>query len=172
MPSTNLPEEMVDHCIARINDTHFFIVGNYGINGKMAYLVDTTDSEFIFEKLPNMNADRWRAACGSMTIPRASIDEDDDQLLIVAGGTTSDCGIATSEIFSMKSYNWTEGPNLPRGFARGGMYSDENNPLIMIGGKDVFHDGGCNITSDLMTYKIETNTFELLPAKLDLPRYE
>lgn len=165
IPSTDLPEQMVDHCIARVNDTHLFIVGNYN-NGKMAYLVDTTEDKFIFKKLPDMISNRWRSACGSMT------DEDGDQLLIVAGGTTSDCGIATSEIFSMKKYNWTEGPNLPRGFARGGMYSDDDHPLIMIGGKDVFQDGGCNITSDLMTYQKESNTFELLPAKLDIPRYE
>jgi len=171
IPSVDLPEPMVDHCMARVNDTHLFIVGNFN-NGKMAYLVDTTEDKFIFQKLPDMISNRWRSACGSMTVPKSSLDEDGDQLLIVAGGTTSDCGIATSEIFSMKKYNWTEGPELPRGFARGGMYSDEDHPLIMIGGKDVFHDGGCNITSDLMTYQRESNTFEVLPAKLDLPRYE
>merc|ERR1712150_422491 len=165
--STELPVQMVDHCISRINDTHLFIAGNFN-NGKMVYLVDTTMDEFIFKKLPDMTSDRWRAACGSMIAPKSSTSEDEDQLLIVAGGTTSDFGIATSEIFSMSKYSWTEGPTLPRGFARGGMFSDEDHPLILIGGKDV----NSTITSDMMTYQKESNTFELLPAKLNLPRYE
>jgi len=154
----DLPEEMDAHCMAKINDTHFFIAGS-SFTENTAYLIDTQENDFIYTKLPLMNEYRYGAACGSW------IDEESgDQLLIVAGGNYD--AADTSEIFSMKKYEWVNGPYLPYKVEGGGYFSDQQNPLIMVGGMNGFLK-----ESSLMAYQKETDSFEILPAKLKIGRW-
>ena len=110
-----------------------------------------------------MNVDRRVAACGSFTNPSSFKDGTEETFLIVAGGYNSR---TTTSIYSMTNQRWTPGPNLPRGFVYGGYVSNENHPLILVGGKDENN----NKRNDIMAYDKELNTFEVLPGKLKYAR--
>jgi len=157
--SQELPEDMKDQCMSKINSTHFFIGGTY-YNWRNAYVVNTADDEFVFTQLPTMTQDRQYAACGSFIT-----DEGNDLSIIVAGGAYA-YGLPTSEIFSFKTNEWKNGPTLPRGFGVGGYFSDEQNPLILVGGFDDRGDPQTNV----IHYVKDSNTFELLPANLNIAR--
>ena len=144
--------------MAKINNTHFFIAGS-SFTENTAYLINTEGNEFIYSKLPLMNEYRYGAACGSW------IDEENDDLLLIVAGGASDAA-DTSEIFSMNNDEWSKGPNLPYRVEGGGYISDDQNPLIVIGGMDFPLK-----MSSLMAYQKETNSFEILPAKLEIGRW-
>jgi len=55
---------------------------------------------------------------------------------------------------------------MPRGFMYGGYLSNEEHPLIMIGGVD---ENGNSVTN-IMEYQREFNTIEILPGKLNTAR--
>merc|ERR1711953_185089 len=153
--SSRLPEGMSRTCVAKINDTHLFITGNWYHHPKRAYLVDTSSDTFYFSRLPDMKEFRESAGCGSI----------DGEYLIVAGGFDRKIR-NTTEIFSLKDNEWVDGPVMPRGFWSGGYISDENHPLILAGGDDEIN----YFRDDVMEYVKETNTFEFLPGKLTRPK--
>ena len=156
--SDNLPEEMSLHCMARINNTHLFIAGDS--SDGTAYIVNTDKEHYVFTELPRMNYYHSSAACGTTTNPGSSEDGKEDQLFIVAGGNPPGGNIRT-EIFSTKTNAWKNGPLLPREFGQGGYFSDEEHPLIMVGGK---------YKSDVMAYEKYENLFTYLPGKLNIAR--
>jgi hypothetical protein len=159
-----LPENMVNHCMAQINKTHLFVAGS-DYNEKMAYIVEMTP-QTKFHKITDMNEDRYKgAACGSFTNPSSFKDGTEETFLIVAGGGYY--GSTTTSIYSMANQTWTPGPDLPRGFFSCGYVSNENHPLILIGGLDEHN----NKRNDIMAYDKELNTFEVLPGKLNVARY-
>ena len=160
--SVTLPEEMYEHCMSKINDTHLFIAG--GCNHNMAYLVNTAQEDFIFTPLPPMNEGRRLAACGTIINPPSSEAAKEDKLLIVAGGYDSR---TISEIFSMIKNKWMVGPSLPRAFADGGYFSDEQHSLMMVGGRDEYDSP----RSDVMEYEEQLNMFQTLPGTLNIPRH-
>jgi len=153
--SSRLPEGMSRTCVAKINDTHLFIAGNWYHHPKRAYLVDTSSDTFYFSRLPDMKEFRESAGCGSI----------DGEYLIVAGAFQRDLR-NTTEIFSLKDNEWVDGPVMPRGFWAGGYISDDKHPLILVGGDDEIN----YYRDDVMEYMKETNTFELLPGKLTWPK--
>jgi len=162
--SVELPAEMAEHCLTRMNNTHIFLGGGY-YNRKMAYIVDTSEEPFTFTTLPDMSEDRDHAACGSFrkNLPNKSGAE--EIFIVIAGGYNGN-GLASTEIFSTVTNKWIDGPTLPRGFEAGGYFSDSQHPLIMVGGRD---ENGVT-RSDVLSYQKDSNTFELLPGKMVIPR--
>jgi len=157
----DLPTRMENYCVAKVNETHVFIAGNF-VNSKMAYIVNVaTAPRFVFTKLPPLNVGRYSAACGVFK------NYDAETSLLVAGGCCSENGYSTSEIYSVKTNSWAMGPNLPTGFYYGGYISSEENPLIIIGGLT----GKYEELSELMTYQKDENQFEFLPQRLQKSRY-
>lgn len=156
-----LPEKMYGHCTVTINVTHIFIASN-SYNGKMAYIVDTTTSPFQFTYIGPLLKKREGSACGV-----AAIGPSKDLHLIVAGGY--DGGSRTnSEMYSLGEEVWKIGPNLPRGFWYGGTISNNEHPLMLIGG----YDENYNERGDIMDYDAESNSFKTLHGKLKTPTYQ
>ena len=163
--TTELPNSMEQHCSSRINDTHFFVAGNYYGAQTDAYIVnidpDTVD-QYHYKRLPNMRHQRYGAACMTM---RDSTDG--DVKLLVAGGYRFD-SFTTTEIYSLQTHKWKDGPLLPRGFFYGSyvQYPDEKD-FVMMGGKD---DSGV-IYNTFMRYNKGSDQFELMPGSLESGRW-
>ena len=164
-PSTDLPEPMEQHCSSKINDTHFFVAGNKYGTQTAAYLVNVDENNadlYHFTKLPNMRHQRYGAACMTMM----GSDLGDDKLL-VAGGYRFD-SFTTTEIYSLKTSHWDDGPQLPRGFYMGSYVQYPiSNDFMLIGGKD---DSG-TIFDNIMRYNQENGEFELMPVNLESGRW-
>ena len=162
--SSQLPGKSFLHCMARINQTHLFVAGNFyqsGENGG-AYIVDTSNDLFNFHVIPDTNIHRYNAACGSFK------DKDGNTFLIAAGGenASGNSPSTTTELYSVNEEIWIDGPYLPRGFKRGGYISDEDHPLILLGG----YNEMSSAMNDVIEYNLESNAFEQLPGKLETPR--
>ena len=162
--SSQLPGKSFLHCMARINKTHLFVAANFYQSGEYggAYIVDTTNDLFEFHFIPDTNMHRYNAACGSFE------DEDGNIFLIVAGGENSSGNVpsTTTELYSVRDNTWITGPTLPSGFKRGGYISDEDHPLILLGGYNEMEMAMSNV----LEYNFESNTFEQLPGNLISPR--
>ena len=162
--SSQLPGKSFLHCMARINRSHLFVAANFYQSGEYggAYIVDTSNDHFEFYIIPDTNMHRYNAACGSFK------DKDENIFLIVAGGENASGNVpsTTTELYSVKEKIWIDGPYLPRGFKRGGYISDEDHPLILLGGYNEMEVAMHNV----IEYNIESNAFEQLPGKLETPR--
>jgi len=160
--SVNLPEPMEGHCTSIINATHVFIGGNY-YHTRMAYIVDVSQPEFVFTKLPSLTEERWGAACATIVDPT-----DDNKIAVMIAGGNGFGSYTTTEILDLSVENggWEIGPELPRGFQFGGYLSTSEQPLIMVGGLDQHQ----NYAADVIAYEAESNTFVGLPGKLLIPR--
>ena len=174
--SVTLPEQMVYHCSARIDEHRIFLVNGYDENYEgisHAYIVDTSLEPFRFNALPPLNKVRSQAACGIIRYSSATTVEGENNLaIIVAGGGFGNTS-KTTDIYRLPNdlatdhSTWETGPNLPRGFSNGCQINSEVDNLILIGG---FDESG-NVRSDLLHYSSILEQFETLPAKLNTPRY-
>jgi len=164
--SASLPEPMYYHCAVTMNDTHIFVAGNH-YDTKTAYIVNIRDDPFVFHSIPLMPNQRYGAGCGSLVDRSFRYSNKEETFLIVAGGRGKDHEtLTTSSIYSMTLNMWMEGPTLPRGFAYGGYVTDNHyNSFLLVGGMD-----GNSVKGDIMAYQEDTNTFEILPGKLKIPR--
>ena len=160
-----LPKAMEQHCSARINDTHFFMAGNYYQQQIDAYIVRVDDNDidkYHYTRLPSMHHQRYGAAC--MVIN--GTDKNDIRLL-VAGGYRFD-SFTTTEIYSLDTHSWQDGPTLPRGFFYGSYIQYPNGgDFVMMGGKD---DSGV-IFDDFMIYNRDSGKFEVMPGNLETGRW-
>ena len=175
--SATLPEPMVYHCTVKIDADHIFVVNGYDWSHRgvsHAYVVDTSTRPFTFSKLPSLRKSRSQAACGIITYS-STMDNQTNLAIAVAGGGFKKTS-TTTEIYRLTkstshTYNtqniWEPGPILPRGFVNGCQINSEVNQFILIGGFDEFG----NVKSDLLHYDINSETFETLPATLNIPRY-
>jgi hypothetical protein len=174
--SVTLPEQMVYHCSARIDEHRIFVVNGYDENYEgisHAYIVDTSIEPFRFNALPSLNKVRSQAACGIITYSSATTNESENNLaIIVAGGGYGNTS-KTTDIYRLPNdltaepNTWETGPILPRGFSNGCQINSDVNNLILIGG---FDESG-NVRSDLLHYNSHLQQFETLPVKLNTPRY-
>jgi len=168
-----LPEPMVYHCAAKINESHVFIVNGFDENYEgisRAYVADISAEPFTFTQLPPLRKGRSEAACGVITLSNPSQNESHLAIIVAGGGygkTTK-----TTEVYKLTnpfdSENiWETGPVLPRGFVNGCHINSDLNSFILIGG---FDDLG-KLRSDMVQYNSNSEEFEILPARLSTPRY-
>lgn len=166
----SLPEKMSDHCMAKVNDSHVVMAGNYW-NRRMAYLVNVKSKPFKFHLLPPMLKERYAAGCGIINNMNTSSGANGGLVLFVAGGrgfNKEDGGGwgATTEYFNFEDQKWHLGPKLPRGFAFGG-YINKENTIFLLGG----FDKKWTNYGDIMVYNKTTNAFDMMPVKLNTGRY-
>ena len=168
-----LPEPMIYHCTARIDENHIFMVNGYDENYEgisHAYVVDTSTKPMTFMPLPSLNKVRSQAACGIITYTSDTENENNLAIVVAGGGFGNDS--RSTEIYKLSdTYDtentWEPGPILPRGFANGCQINSDVNGLILIGGFDEFG----NVRSDLIQYNSNSEQFETLPGRLNTPRY-
>ena len=171
--SAILPEPMVYHCTVKLDEDHIFVVNGYDENYEgvsHAYIVDISIEPFTFTPLPSLNKVRSEAACGLIKYQTTTKNQN-DLAIVVAGGGFGETSTST-EIYrwsnNSNSLNvWEPGPVLPRGFANGCQVNSEVDHFILIGGFD--EDGA--IQSDLIHYNTNSERFEILPTRLNIPRY-
>ena len=164
--TTPLSEPMEHHCSSRINDTHFFIAGNFYGTQTQAYIVEVDEKSvdtYKYTKLPNMKQERYGGACMTMTN-----SANGEVKLLVAGGYRFG-SFTTTEIYSMQTKEWINGPHLPRGFLFGSYVQyPSSKDFVMVGGKD---DSGV-IFDNFMRYNQNSEQFELMPANLESARWD
>ena len=144
-----------------LETVHAYMVSNFYIS---AYLVNIANEPFEFHRLPNMIKNHYYAGCGKFS------GSNGESLVIVAGGLNNhEFGVlSSSEILSLVDLTWSKGPSLPRGFALGAHISDDEHPLILLGGLD---EKGME-RNTVMHYSEDSNIFEYLPGKLKTARYQ
>jgi len=166
--SVNIPNPMFLHCSSKINETHIFLAAGY--NHYKSYIIDISSDKFIWIELPSMLNDRWGSACGTVQNAKEAIYSEQDTLLMVAGGAfgfqIGDERDYLTEVFSLETWEWQYGPKIPRPYRYGGYISNKRHPLLMIGGQGLHYTE----QSDMFEYQHETNTFEILPGRLVIPR--
>merc|ERR1712142_181806 len=92
--SINLPKRLIGHCMVKINSSHVFITGGQDNDGpnRASYIYNGV--EFI--QVANINGHRFGPACCLH-----------DDHIFVFGGYVD---FSTSEVFSLKTSTWSEGP--------------------------------------------------------------
>ena len=157
-------------CLAKINETHSFLTGYQ--NG-LSYIVDSTKLPYSFTPLPKMMFGSHNG--GACTTIRDSLGV--TRVLVAGGGDTKLHKVnlelmKKSEFLKLDSYEWIEGPDLPRMFYMGGFvqYPDDRG-FVLLGGEDLKDHGRIpRHFSDVMRYNQTTNKFEYLPKSLAIPR--
>ena len=139
--STNLPTEMLGHCITRVNNSTIFLGGG---NRLEAYLFDENTSTFT--KLPRLIHQRIGAACSVVQYDNGS-DVNGTVIMLVGGSNTADDSTyVTTEVIDIDSLDkWVLGPDvdLNGGWANGGYATytshmdSEKQGLILVSGVDV-----------------------------------
>lgn len=134
-------------CVAAVNATHVFFAG--GWDGRKyrrdAFLLEA--AEWRWTRLPDMGVERANQACG-----RAGAGS-----IVVLGGSPLPAQ-ATSEVLSLRTLEWTEGPALPTGTGKlwgvSQVYQDERTFFVL---------GGKSGTDHLLNsvYEVDAETFEL-----------
>ena len=164
-------------CIAKINDSAYFLSGWYGqFRGELRfYIVNFDGLNASFSMIPQPQIDstmaKGQGGCGSFTSSNL-IDGSLDTFFIYAGGIDYLAnGRDETVIYSIKSNSWIAGPKLPRRSGLFGYVSDQNFPLLLIGGCSYcnFNDH-ITLHNDIMSYNLESNTFEILPGRLSVAR--
>merc|ERR1711872_760266 len=89
--------------MVNINKTHVFITGGYDENGASVASYIYNGVEFI--QVPDMSGHRFAPGCGLH----------DEHVFVVGGYVDTD----TSEVFSLKTLTWSEGPKAPSSFGNG-----------------------------------------------------
>ena len=166
--SADLPEQLQDHCMSVLNDTHVFIAGGHW-SPKSAYFVDVSVDPFRFTKLPPMLDNRRGAACGTIVWGYSATTKTNDFTVIVAGGMDYDTedSSKTSNFYSPLANVWVNGPMLPRGFINGGYFTTKYYSLIMVGGED---ENGIK-RRDVMAFGNVMDSINFLPGKLETSRW-
>ena len=122
-----LPVSMTGGCAVAVNETHLFMAG--GCSGRSggywcqwAWLLEVLSGRWL--RLPDLSIKRYHTpGCGIVN----GVD------VVVAGGRTSDGYENTTEIFSLVSLSWRQGPRLPARL--GGVASVTDGPtFILVGG--------------------------------------
>ena len=121
--SVNLPKPLTGHCLVKINSSHVFITAGYDTNG---YSAPNTDSYIYngvdFVQVESMRGHRFAPGCGLQ-----------GDLIIVAGGYTN---YKTSEIFSLRTLTWSEGPSTS--FGNGIRILPIKGANYIVGNEDIF----------------------------------
>ena len=63
-PGPNLPDDINQHCLTKVNETHFFLAGGYTSNSgnsKKAYMINFVTQQWT--TLPDMSFSRVMASC-------------------------------------------------------------------------------------------------------------
>ena len=108
-----LPIPVYDHCLVKINSTHYFLTGGqFDIRNFSLLSFIFNGDEFV--KVENLIRARSSSACGLHG----------DHLVFVAGGTDDDhdntdglpqkVSSSTSDYFSLKTMTWSEGRAVSR----------------------------------------------------------
>ena len=181
-----LPEPMSDHCLGKINETHFFVAGN-SYNEHMAYIFDATHlPDLNYIQLPPMLKGRYAAACGFVSgvgpvvsdkgpdDVNGGYDGDTDNdvagngIIVVAGGVTyEDYGYrSSSEYFSLDTFQWTNGPDLKYKIGWMGSTSTRDHPMLVVGG----YDPDFGRRKEILSLNTEQQKFEFLPGQLQIGR--
>ena len=159
-------------CLARINDTHMFLVG---YNNNASYIVSTLDETYKFTRLPNM---RFGSHIGGACV---TINDSlgVNRLFVLGGGNAQRNSfnlmfMSKTEFYDFSTNQWIEGPDLPRTFYMGGfvMYPDDRG-LVLIGGQNMTNYGGRykpKYYSDVIRYNKTLNGFEYLSGNLNYAR--
>jgi len=121
--SVNLPKPLTGHCLVKINSSHVFITAGYDSNG---FSAPNTDSYIYngvdFVQVASMKGHRFAPGCGLQ-----------GDLIIVAGGYTN---YKTSEIFSLRTLTWSEGPTTS--FGNGIRILPIKGANYIVGNADIF----------------------------------
>ena len=117
--SVDLPIEVRNHCLVKINSSHVFMTGGFNSRG----FVERTyvwNEQSGFIKMSNMATPRKGHACALL-----------GQDIWVAGGYVGGKYTATVEYFSLKLLTWFTGPPLPK-VAQGGRMLVVEDKLVYI----------------------------------------
>ncbi len=152
----NLPVPMKWHCQITINNTHVFFADT--LTSLNTYLLNWGTKVFTsISQIPN---NRSRNVCG-LTWSQSRGEE-----IVVVGNEMPDAGVATSDIFSLSTMSWRQGPNLS--------FNMEAMASAQIGYTFAF-SGGCNegnVWSDVtlgekvVKYDPEEDAFTVLNVTL------
>ena len=164
-----LPDPLIGHCLARLNETHIFIAGG---NSSDVYLFDEMTKNFTALNTP-LNQQRWYAACGVVKHSNKT------QLMIVGGTCTGVHGdLCPWESEFLEVYDnghfgqWYLGWNktLGGGWGHGSYVHDyDGSPLILVGSDPNQNDmfTARNLIDDLIVYNNEADSFEDAPLRLN-----
>lgn len=99
-----LPYAAYFPCVASLNETHvFFAGGNDGTRTrKEAHILEV--GPWTWTRLPDMRHERYRVSCGKVG----------NKIVVVGGDPNQD----SSEVFSLDTLRWTEGPGVPTASGR------------------------------------------------------
>merc|ERR1712179_251919 len=122
--SVDLPKPLSGHCLVKINSSHVFLTAGYtnGSASTASYIYNGVD----FIQVADISGHRSAPGCGLH-----------DDYIIVVGGYKDD---TTSELFSLRTLTWTEGPTSPttRGFGSGIRITSIKGLNYIIGNNDIF----------------------------------
>ena len=154
-PGPDLPYQSEFHCLVKLNSTHILLNGGY-------YKGQTWASTYIFEwttktwtQLGDMETRRRGHTCGLV-----------GNNVVVVGGETLGAYLDSSEVFSLDTNTWSEGPQAPREIKSSQAIQRENTFLI-VGGFDF---DGADYIADI--FEVDEKTFKLhkMPQELTKSR--
>ena len=156
-----LPSPLSEHCMARVNRSHFIFAGSSvfagGYDSHPVTFLYNLDQD-AWSRLPDMRYGRTIASCG-MALGGPNGPE-----FVMAGGNTNPAGGSnTSEIFNFGAMLWTTGPDLPT-VRTGGASVPTGNSFLIVGGNN---DGPLGYSNKIIEFDPVERSWRELDQTLD-----
>ncbi len=182
--SVDLPHEMLEHCIVKINQNEALLIGGQGPHwlGTLRSTWHVDLSDFSFKQKSGMNEPRARAACGSIQANPLSggsvsgdSDDDDDgdgvKAIVAAGGCSYSCYASNTNAYHLSSSelwiidgqeNWIFGPELPAQiFGASGVSSPDQSSFFVVGGETLADLATETFEALTSIYRLTCNSLEI-----------
>ena len=161
-----IPRDVYYPCVVPINGTHVFYAGGFSdaqgyrksVCYAHAYLVEV--ASWTWTRLEDMRAARTKHACG-----RAG------RSIVVAGGSGLYNGVTTTEILSLDTLKWSEGPRAPTpsGRIQNAAVFQRKDTFYILGGTE---GSLVPVLDTVYEFEPEGRKWKKRKEKLSKPRYD